>query len=82
MLSGMIEPAKEDWEMLLFFIFKRIYLRSAGAIAIKEKQMLCINACMRNLEKWYIDDLICEAEIETQTWRRNVQTRRGRGRRG
>ena len=79
MLSGMIEPAKEDWEMLLFFIFKRIYLRSAGAIAIKEKQMLCINACMRNLEKWYIDDLICEAEIETQTWRRNVQTRRGRG---
>ena len=48
----MIKPVKEDWEMLLFFIFKRIYLRSAGAIAMKEKQM-CINACIRNLEKWY-----------------------------
>ena len=48
----MIKPGKEVWEMLLFFfIFKRIILRSAGAIAMKEKQILYINACMWNLEK-------------------------------
>ena len=31
-----------------------------------------INTYMWNLEKWYIDDLICKAEKETQTWRTNI----------
>ena len=36
---------------------------------------------MWNLEKWYIDDLICKAEKETQTWRANIWILPG-GRRG
>ena len=38
-----------------------------------------INAYMWNEEKNGIDDLICKAETETQTWRANIRTPRGGG---
>ena len=36
-----------------------------GSKSEKEKQIRYINAYIWNLEKWYTDDLICKAEIET-----------------
>ena len=34
---------------------------------------------MWSIEKWYIDDLICKAEIETQGKRTNTWIPRGKG---
>ena len=45
----------------------------------RKKQILHMNTSMWNLEKWCIDDLICKAEIETQTEQMYGHQRGGRG---
>ena len=46
-------------------------------VSQREKQISYINAHMWNLKNG-IDDLICKAEIETQTWRTNIWIPRGK----
>jgi len=71
----MIKPVKEDWEMLLFFfIFKRIYLRSAGAIAIKEKQIPYNITYTWNL-KYDINELTYEPETDSQAQKKKLWLR-------
>ena len=36
-------------------------------VSQKEKQLLYVNASVRNLQRFGTDELICKAEIETQT---------------